>query len=46
MSDTANPSAEMSNDVGTLQRELSISKSLSDNSPINIILANTDLVIT
>jgi methyl-accepting chemotaxis protein len=46
MTDTANPSAEMSNDVATLQRELAISKSLSDNSPINIILANTDLVIT
>jgi len=46
MTNTASPSAEMSNDVATLQRELTISKSLSENSPINIILANTDLEIT
>ncbi len=46
MTKTANRTADTSNDVAALQRELAISKSLSDNSPINIILANTDLVIT
>lgn len=32
--------------IALLQNELSVKKSMADNSPINILLANTDLVIT
>jgi len=32
--------------IGRLQRELAVSKSLADNSPINILLADTNLTIT
>ena len=37
---------EQHDDIDALRQELAISNALSDNSPINILLANTDLEIT
>jgi len=39
-------SATQGPNIEQLQQELAVNKSMAENSPINIILANTDLVIT
>ncbi|MBX7167544.1 MAG: PAS domain S-box protein [Pirellulales bacterium] len=45
MADTATPVSNVA-DIEQIQRELTISRALSENSPINIMMANTDLVVT
>jgi methyl-accepting chemotaxis protein len=46
MTRTATAAPETATEPAALERELAIQRGLSENSPINIILANTDLVIT
>lgn len=47
MSQVENPSSLTANpEVEQLQRDLAVNRAMADNSPINIIMANTDLTIT
>ncbi len=38
--------AQANNDIESVQAELALNKAISENSPINIMLADTDLRIT